>query len=271
MSNTENTSVEMVGTDITDLAAAPQGNALLDMSSMDNILIMANKADKYIEALNKVMTAALKITSEYDWCLIGGKPYLQESGATKVARLFGISWEIANGYPKTAVDAEGYKTYSYKMRMYFNSQFIDCEGSRSMREDFFAKRTNGLLKPEEVDERDVRMAAYTNCIVNGIKRLIPNLRSIDVSALTAAGLEVGKIKGYDFNKGSKGGKGGNSKTTAATTEESNFKCTCCGKTITQKVAEYSQSKYGKPLCMDCQKKPTTTTDTVDIADEDMPF
>ena len=31
------------------------------------------------------------------------------------------------------------------------------------------------------------------------------------------------------------------------------KCASCGKGITQKVADFSQKKFGKPLCMDCQK------------------
>ena len=55
---------------------------LLDTSA-DNIMYLAEKADKMITAMNKIMSAALKITSEHDWTLIGGKPYLQESGATK--------------------------------------------------------------------------------------------------------------------------------------------------------------------------------------------
>lgn len=33
-----------------------------------------------------------------------------------------------------------------------------------------------------------------------------------------------------------------------------FKCTKCGKQITEKVANYSKSKFGQSLCMDCQKK-----------------
>ena len=32
------------------------------------------------------------------------------------------------------------------------------------------------------------------------------------------------------------------------------KCAGCGKGITQKVSEFSAKKFGKPLCMDCQKK-----------------
>lgn len=32
------------------------------------------------------------------------------------------------------------------------------------------------------------------------------------------------------------------------------KCSACGKSITQKVADYSTKYFGKPLCMDCQPK-----------------
>ena len=211
--------IQVIDNDITDLTARPQSGGLLD-SSTDNILYLAERADQYITAMNKIMTAALKITTELDWCLIGGKPYLQESGATKVARLFGIC---------------------------IQDQFIECEGSRSMKDDFFAKTKNGLKNPDEIDERDVKMAAYTNCLNNGIKRLIPGLRNIDIETLEKAGFDISKISGYTFKTGNKGGNSGKA-------EDSELKCENCGAAITQKVASYSQGKFGKMLCMDCQKK-----------------
>lgn len=236
--------VTIVEEDITDLTAKPSGGGLLD-SNTDNILYLAEKAEQYITAMNKIMDAALKITSELDWCLIGGTPYLQESGATKVARLFGISIQLV-GKPQVEIDQLGYKTYTYKARFLLKDQFVECEGSRSASEEFFAGKGK-TKKPDEIDERDVKMAAYTNCLNNGIKRLIPNLRNIDVATLERAGLEVGKIRGYTFKTGSKGGNSGKA-------EDSGVKCEDCGKDVTQKVASYSQSKYNKILCMDCQKK-----------------
>lgn len=241
-----NNEIEIIDSDITDLATRPNQNSALLDANTDNILYLANKAEQYIEAMNRIMDAALKITTEYDWILIGGKPYLQESGTTKVARLFGISIQLI-GQPLVEFDNEGYKTFTYKARFMLKDQFIECEGSRSMRDDFFAKTKDGLKKPDEIDERDVKMAAYTNCLNNGIKRLIPNLRSLDISALEKAGLEIGKIRGYTFKTGSKGG------TAPANAEESGLKCEACGKAVTQKVASFSQGKFGKILCMDCQK------------------
>lgn len=244
MSNNE---IEIIGADITDITARPQENGGLLDTNTDNILYLAEKAEKYIEAMNRIMDAALKITNELDWVLIGGKPYLQESGSTKVARLFGISIQLL-GKPSVSVDNEGYKTYTYAARFMLKDQFVECEGSRSAKEDFFAKqgKDKPLKKPDEIDDRDVKMAAFTNCLNNGIKRLIPNLRNIDVATLERAGLEVGKISGYTFKEGSKGG-------TSKAAEASGLVCENCGKAVTQKVASYSQSKYGKMLCMDCQK------------------
>lgn len=238
--------VEIIGADVTDVAEKPQGGALLD-SNPDNILYLAERAEEYIVAMNKIMTAALKITSELDWVLIGGSPYLQESGATKVARLFGISIQII-GAPVVECDREGYKTYTYKARFMLRDQFIECEGSRSMREDFFSKAGAGkpMKKPDEIDERDVKMAAYTNCINNGVKRLIPNLRNIDVATLEAAGLDVSKIKGYTFKTGSRGGNSGKA-------EDSGLVCSKCGAPITQAEASFSESKMGVKLCRTCQR------------------
>lgn len=245
MSNNE---VEIIEGDIVDLNARPQSNGGLLEANTDNILYLADKAEKYIEAMNRIMDAALRITNELDWVLIGGKPYLQESGTTKVARLFGISIQLI-GTPTVEVDSEGYKTYTYKARFMLKDQFIECEGSRGMKEDFFAKqgKDKPLKKPDEIDERDVKMAAYTNCLNNGIKRLIPNLRNIDVATLERAKLDVSKIEGYTFKEGTKGG------TKKAAAEETGLVCESCGKAVTQKVASYSQGQYGKILCYDCQK------------------
>lgn len=233
-----NTSVEIVEP-MNELGVQPQAqqDGLFDMS-VENIMFLAEKAEKMVTAMNKIMEAAVKITSEHDWVLIGGKPYLQESGATKVARLFGVSWQI--GRPEIFCDSEGYKTFTYKGRFEFKGQYIECEGSRSMRDDFFKRK-----KFDEISERNVRQAAYTNCINNGIKRIIPNLRNIDIKVLENAGLDVNKINGYTFKSGNKGG---------ATNNATGIKCENCDAEVSQKVASFSQSRYGGHIyCMDCQK------------------
>lgn len=240
--------VQIIERDMMDLAnTGNDGGALLD-ASQDNILYLAERANKYIDAMNRIMEAALKITTEKDWVLMGGTPYLQESGATKVARLFGVNWQFL-GEPRVETDLEGYRTFTYRARFMLNGQFIECEGSRNAKDDFFAKqgKDKPLKKPDEIDIRDVKLSAYTNCINNGIKRLIPGLRNIDVSTLEKAGLNTAKMQGYTFKTGTKGGAG-------KSAEESGLVCSECGAAITQAEASYSEAKMGRQLCRTCQAK-----------------
>lgn len=235
--------MEIIESEVGVMTERPHGGGVLSADT-DNILYLAERAEQYIAAMNRIMDAALKITNERDWCLIGGGVYLQETGASKIARLFGISIQLLGGVI-TEVDAKGYKTFTYKARFMLKDQFVEAEGSRSMKDEFFSGK--GCLKsPDEIDERDVKMAAYSNCLNNGIKRLIPGLRGLDVKALEKAGFNTSEIRGYTFKTGSQGGNSGKA-------EDSGIVCEACGTPITQKVAAFSQNKFGKALCMNCQK------------------
>lgn len=222
-----------------------ENEPLLDMS-VDNILVMAEKADKMVTALNKIMRAALMATTNYDWVNIGGKPYLQESGATKVARLFGIAWKINDGYPIAAFDSKGYPTYTYRMTFQFNGQDIEAEGSRNAYDDFFTGKDHS--KPADaIDFSDVKKSAFTNCLNRGIKAIVPGLRNIRIETLQEAGIDVQAVNGYTFKEGAKGG-------TVKTEENSGLVCEDCGKAISQKVASYSEGKFGgHRYCMEHQK------------------
>lgn len=222
----------------------PQEDALLTMD-YDNLVMVANRADTLVSSLNKIMSAALKITTAKDWCNIGGTPYLQESGATKVARLFGISTRIHEGYPKCERDENGYPTYYYRMTFSLGSQSIEADGARSAKDEFFAGKGRSKT-PDEIPLDDVQRAAYTNCMNNGIKRLIPGLRNLDIEDLENAGIDIkNKSSGYSFRTGSKGGNSGKAK-------DSGLVCSACGAPIPQNVASYSEGKFGRMLCMKCQ-------------------
>ena len=73
---------------------------------------MAQQAEKRIDAINKIKQIALKVTNAKDWVDQGGRPYLQASGAEKIARLFGISWRIDE--PQVVVEESGHFEYTYK-------------------------------------------------------------------------------------------------------------------------------------------------------------
>lgn len=220
-------------------------NDSFDILGNETILMLADQAEKRIEAMNKIMNASLKMTTVNDWVLIGGIPYLQESGATKVARLFGISWQIEE--PKKETRADGHYTFTYKGKFSLAGATIEAEGARSSFDDFFASagKDKPRKSPDEIDMRDVKLSAYTNCINNGIKRILPGLRNLTVEDLAKGGIDTSKLKGYSFK--------GESKKATSKVEGSGFICEHCGAEISSAEASYSKSYYGKELCRKCQK------------------
>ena len=235
-----------------------ESGALMDVGG-DNIVELAKTAQERMNAIKVIMEASLSVTTEKDWCLIQGQPYLQETGAAKVARLFGVSWKMQQ--PEIITDSKGYKTYIFKGVFYLKNDNIEAEGSRSMKDDFFSRiidknkstKDNPVYtrkSPDEIDEMNVRQSAYTNCINNGIKRLLPGLRNITLDSLSNAGIKVEEISGYSFNTNKKPAK------KAAEPKEGDIVCEGedCNEVLTQAVATFSKKNYGKHLCMKCQQK-----------------
>ena len=169
----------------------------------DQLLQMAEQAERRVAAVNAIMKAALGVTTHLDWVNIGGKPYLQETGASKIARLMGVSWKISQPRKVYDEDKSGHYAYHFDGRFIFAGSEIDAFGLRSTHDEFFIGKP-GLpdrpqKKPQDVDERDVKQAAYTNCINNGIKRIVPGLRNITIEYLQDAGINTEKMNGYGFN------------------------------------------------------------------------
>ncbi len=236
---------EVIVTENNQVAQPTAGNDIMQIDA-DELIYMAEVAEKRVVALDKIIKACFKITTSHDWVIIGGKPYLQESGTTKVANLIGISFEIAPGFPRVETDKEGYKTYYYRVRAYGKNVKVEGEGSRSMKEEFFAGKGEKRKQPEEIKERDVMIAALTNAKNNAIKAIIPGLRNIEIDTLEEAGFDINTIKGYTFKTGKDGGKTG---------QEEEFECEHCKKKLNGKTASFSQARFsGHIYCYDCQQK-----------------
>lgn len=168
----------------------------------DDIIYIAEQAEKRVAAINTIMKAALKMTTHLDWVNIGGNPYLQETGASKIARLMGVSWQIEPPFKVYDEDKSGHYSYRTKGSFIFAGAEITANGLRSTRDDFFSStgKDKPPKQPQDINERDVMQAAYVNCLNRGIKTIIPGLRNITTEHLTKAGIDVSKLKGYGFNK-----------------------------------------------------------------------
>lgn len=147
----------------------------------DNTLIqLAEQAEKRMDAMNKIKRVALKSTNVNDWCEQGSgdksKPYLMESGANKVGRVFGVSWRI-DKEPVKEHEEGGHYSYTYTGEFSLAGATIEAVGVRSSKDGFFKKYDYSTgqktdLPASAIDVGDVKKAAVANCIVNGVTRLI---------------------------------------------------------------------------------------------------
>lgn len=142
----------------------------------DDLLVAAARmAEERIDAVVKIKQMALKVTNASDWTDQQGKPYLQVSGAEKVANLYSVSWKIDE--PTCEYEESGHFTYTYRGVFSMMGRSIQVEGSRSSKDPFFKKYDwkDGVKteKPvSELDRRDIKMAALTNLLGNGITRIL---------------------------------------------------------------------------------------------------
>ena len=167
----------------------------------DSLLMIAQQAERRIDAVIKIKQIALKVTNARDWTDQGGNPYLQVSGAEKIANLFNISWRIDE--PICETEDDGHFTFTYTGTFSIAGRSIQVSGSRSSKDPFFKKYDwKNNVKTEKpisaIDRRDVKMSAMTNLLGNGITRLlgIRNLTYADLEAY--AGIKPEQIGKVDY-------------------------------------------------------------------------
>ena len=183
------------------------GEEILDAPGIigDGIVELAEKAEKRIEGVNKIKQLALRVTNSHDWVDQQGKPSLQVSGSEKVARLFGISWAIDE--PTYQQEEDGHFAYTYKGYFSVGNATIEAIGTRSSKDKFFSvrykwneekkKKEPFDVPPSEIDKGDLKKGAYTNCIGNGITRLL-GIRNLTYDDLKSASLDISKIAKVDY-------------------------------------------------------------------------
>ena len=159
----------------------------------DQLLQIAEAAEKRVAAINRIKILSLKVTNAHDWNDQGGKPYMGVSGAEKVARLFGISWRLNEPIREDRDD--GHFDYSFKGYFSMGTAEIEVIGTRGSQDPFFGGSKDKPIPPSEIDRNDVKKGAMTNCIGNGISRLL-GIRNLTWEELAEAGIKresVGKV------------------------------------------------------------------------------
>lgn len=174
-----------------------------------NLITIAEQADKRLAAFEKIWKGSLSRTNANDWVDEGGKPYLQASGAHKIARWLGVSWRIS---PPVQEDlGGGHYLIKYTGEFGLGGAVITETGSRSSKEPFFSKAKGRDLPASEVDKGDVEKSAYTNVMGRGIQSLL-GLRNLTWADLEQyAGIKKGQASRVSYGGGSSSSPGTQSK------------------------------------------------------------
>ncbi len=141
---------------------------------------------------DSLLDVALKSTHAHDWIDEGGKPYLQSSGAEKVARRFGIV-VFDTSSEREEFEDEGGKYYMFTVtgKIGFNqNEFIQVIGTCTTRDKFLCKKNGAFKKLQDIDISSVKKKAYTNFMNTGIQKLI-GLRNLTWEGLSKYGIGKG--------------------------------------------------------------------------------
>lgn len=137
----------------------------------EQMISTAKRRRKFIEVVTE---EALRATTPRDWIDESGSPYLMGSGADKVIRTFALSlWDVESKMIWTEDEKSRYYYFSVQGKVGFNrNEFIECIGTCSSRDDFFAKRNGEYLPLSQVEIGNIEKSAYTNFMVNACGRFL---------------------------------------------------------------------------------------------------
>lgn len=175
----------------------------------DSVLTAVIKAEARIAAFVKIKQLSLRATTHHDWVNLGGKPYLQDTGAEKIAGLF--SPTISKPIIARENFLDGHYMYTCDGDAFWGGKSIPVMGSRSSKDKFFIQydyvEENGKRKRvdlstevllERIDPGDVRKSALTNYRNNAIKDIL-GLEGITWSDLETAGIKKDDVVGVEYN------------------------------------------------------------------------
>jgi hypothetical protein len=166
--------------------------------------------DQRNKLMDKLLAYALQSTRSNQWAQFGDKPFPSAAAAEVMARRCGVSIRIKKCEKTWEEDDKGrYYMYTYEGIASLPSGFDDVEavGTCSSRDQFLGTETRTGRLMSEIDEGNIKKAAYSNMIVNAVTRLL-GLRGLTWEQLAEHGIKKEGAQKANFQAGSQGGSGG---------------------------------------------------------------
>lgn len=185
-----------------------QGINIGAMVTVDSLEKQIALADKYFELFDHIRKRAISLTDQFDWIDQEGKPYLQETGAAKIAAAFNIQQtDLQCAKEKERDDRGDYVTFTWTAILSWNNRSIMCIGTSSTRDKFFGRKDNKDLPLSEIDLMNVKKKGWTNLMNRGIKQLLGlSFTWEDVEKFSDGRITQGKSKVFSYTKGGRGGR-----------------------------------------------------------------
>lgn len=176
----------------------------------EEMLATVSKAAAVAEQMRE-QTEMVLVARTYrgDWTIQGNKACLCSAGAERVGTLFAIRFHKTTWKKEEFTDGEGkgYR-YVYSGNATLGNRLIEVQGNYSTRDKFHGK-AHGEWKPlEEINEGEIRNAAYHIYTGNGIKALLGmrNIPEVEFERIMKAmGRQTGKTSTVQRGKGTRGG------------------------------------------------------------------
>lgn len=184
------------------------GGGLPAPQTREDMEAMLKRADLAIEFQNRIKTAALRLTNENDWCHLGKKFFLENTGAKKMMQAFGVACHPDG--PATTErfkdDKGEYIVVTVPMRAVWHGAEVSEVGMCSTRDKLLGKTGGGWRPLSEVSIVNVTLKAQTSAI----RRAVTSVLALNPSEqdMVDAGLNLDKIKeerGVSYGKGVQGG------------------------------------------------------------------
>jgi hypothetical protein len=161
----------------------------------DTLEVALDNAEKIEQKVLAIKMRALKITNANDWVNFGDKPFLQASGAEKLATLFGVSWRYIEP-PKKQILKDGSYCYVCRGEFMLAGKKIEVIGTCTEKDKFFSRGK----APEEIDEASIMKKASANMVGRGITTIL-GLRNLTLEELNDNGIYVGGTVTFKSKKG----------------------------------------------------------------------
>ena len=165
-------------------------------------------ASMFLSMQDKIRKMSIKLTNQNDWIAEGGKPYLQWTGASKIAAAFGVSYDDLRFEKETIKDEIGeYINFHALATVRWNGRAVPEIGTGSTRDSFFGKRNKQWIPISEIDLNNIKKKAVTNMLNRGIKSLLGlSFTWEEIESYSDGAIKKSGVSGVTFEKGKKGGK-----------------------------------------------------------------